>query len=87
MSPQDIADVAAVLAEHQRCKVRISELERERDDAIAAHAGVVLGAELAQAMSDRRVDELESTIERLQDSHRRRVQKESDAAWDRGEEK
>ena len=34
MSPQDIADVAAVLAEHQRCKVRIEELERERDKAI-----------------------------------------------------
>ena len=61
------------------------QLERERDDAIAAHAGVLLGSKLAQEMSDRRVDELEATIERLQDSHRRRVQKESDAAWDRGE--
>jgi len=34
----------------------------------------------------KRIAELEETIERLQDSRRRRVQKESDAAWDRGEE-
>ena len=35
--------------------------------------------------ADKRIAELEETIERLQDSRRRRVQKESDAAWDRGE--